>query len=461
MNDTATAVEAGGVSNGTTGTNPTGNVLTNDTDVDAGDSKTVSGVVAGPSASAVGSVGSNVTGTYGSISIAADGSYTYTVNNSNAAVQALRTTANTLNDVFTYRVVDAGGLTSLATLTVTIQGANDAPVAVADTATAMEAGGAQWASSVIAYSTAYGGLSGQWGAQQVLGAPNTSLYGDLPTAWSPSSASGTLDYITVGFTNAVYANGITVRETCGNGFVYQLDVLDDQGVYHTVWSGTDPSQPGTPVDFFVSIPQTSYLVVGVKVYVNTQLNGGNYDEIDAIRLHGIASVGSNPTGNVLTNDTDVDIVGNGETKTVSGVAAGSVASAAGSVGVSVSGSYGSINIAADGSYTYSVDNSNASVQSLRTSSDTLSDIFTYTVTDAGGLNSTTQVTVTIQGANDAPAAVNDTATAVEAGGLNNSGTGVSPVGNVLTNDTDVDAGIPKRSLQSLPVQDRRPPAVWL
>ncbi len=129
------------MSNGTAGTNPTGNVLTNDTDVDNGDTKTVSGVVAGPSASAVGSVGTGVTGTYGSINIAANGAYTYTVDNSNAAVQALRLSSHTLTDTFTYQVVDTGGLTSLATITVTIQGANDAPTAVNDAATAVEAGG--------------------------------------------------------------------------------------------------------------------------------------------------------------------------------------------------------------------------------------------------------------------------------------------------------------------------------
>ncbi len=37
--DVATAVEAGGTSNGTAGTNPTGNVLTNDTDIDSGIAK--------------------------------------------------------------------------------------------------------------------------------------------------------------------------------------------------------------------------------------------------------------------------------------------------------------------------------------------------------------------------------------------------------------------------------------
>ncbi|MFN9750759.1 MAG: cadherin domain-containing protein, partial [Planctomycetota bacterium] len=125
--DTAIAVEAGGVSNGTAGTNPSGNVLTNDTDVDAGDTKAVTGVAAGTVGSASGNVASNVTGTYGSINISANGTYTYTVDNSNAAVQALRTSGNTLTDTFTYTMRDAAGLTSTTQVTITIQGANDAP----------------------------------------------------------------------------------------------------------------------------------------------------------------------------------------------------------------------------------------------------------------------------------------------------------------------------------------------
>ncbi len=237
--DTATAVEAGGTSNGTAGTNPTGNVLTNDTDPDSagnGETKTVSGVAAGTVASASGSVAANVTGTYGSITIAANGAYTYTVDNNNATVQALRISGQTITDVFTYTMTDAAGATSTTQITVTIQGANDAPTAVADTATAVEAGG---------------------------------------------TSNGT--------------------------------------------------------------------------------------------------AGTNPTGNVLTNDTDPDSAGNGETKTVSGVAAGTVASASGSVAANVTGTYGSINIAANGAYTYTVDNNNATVQALRISGQTITDVFTYTM----------------------------------------------------------------------------------
>ncbi|MFN9912776.1 MAG: VCBS domain-containing protein, partial [Pirellulaceae bacterium] len=95
-------------------------------------------------------------------------------------------------------------------------------------------------------------------------------------------------------------------------------------------------------------------------------------------------------------------------------------------------------VGANGAYTYVVDESNTAVQALRLSSQTLQDVFTYTVTDTGGLTSTTQVTITIQGANDTPTAVADTNTAVEAGGLSNGTAGLNPTGNVLTNDTDVD-----------------------
>lgn len=125
--DSVVAIEAGGVSNGTAGTNPTGNVLSNDTDPDAGDSRTVIGVVAGSTLVAAGSVGTGVTGNYGSITIGTDGSYTYTVDNNNSTVQALRNSSETIADVFAYTVEDNEGLTSSTQVTITIQGENDDP----------------------------------------------------------------------------------------------------------------------------------------------------------------------------------------------------------------------------------------------------------------------------------------------------------------------------------------------
>jgi len=115
--DTASATEAGGVANATAGVNPSGNVLNND---QSSNTKTVTAISGG-------TVGTARAGTYGSLTLNADGTYTYTVNNSNAAVQALRTNADTLTDTFTYTMADNTAATSTSTLTITIHGANDAP----------------------------------------------------------------------------------------------------------------------------------------------------------------------------------------------------------------------------------------------------------------------------------------------------------------------------------------------
>ncbi|MFN9417659.1 MAG: beta strand repeat-containing protein, partial [Pirellula sp.] len=128
--DTNSALEAGGVNNGSLGVNPTGNVFDNDSDADVVDTKTVIGVAPGSVSSSMGSVSSVVNGSFGSISITTNGSYTYTVDNSNPTVQALRTNSDTLQDVFTYTMHDADGVTSTTQITITIHGANDTPYAI-------------------------------------------------------------------------------------------------------------------------------------------------------------------------------------------------------------------------------------------------------------------------------------------------------------------------------------------
>ncbi|MGO7273631.1 hypothetical protein ACCT28_37180, partial [Rhizobium ruizarguesonis] len=62
--DAGDATEKGGVANGSGGVVASGNVLTNDTDPDAGDTKTVSAVSFGATS---GTLGSALNGTYGSL----------------------------------------------------------------------------------------------------------------------------------------------------------------------------------------------------------------------------------------------------------------------------------------------------------------------------------------------------------------------------------------------------------
>ncbi|MEA4872796.1 MAG: VCBS domain-containing protein, partial [Synergistaceae bacterium] len=103
-----------------------GNVITNDTDVDHLDTREVTGVAAGTPASASDSVASDVTGTYGTVNVNADGTYTYTLDNTNGSVQALAE-GEALTDTFTYTITDSQGATSSAALTVTLHGTNDTP----------------------------------------------------------------------------------------------------------------------------------------------------------------------------------------------------------------------------------------------------------------------------------------------------------------------------------------------
>ncbi|MBQ0933626.1 Ig-like domain-containing protein, partial [Ideonella alba] len=97
-----------------------------DTDVD-GDTLSVSAVSFG---GANGTVGQPLAGAWGTLTLNADGSYTYVPN---AAAQALDDGESQF-DVFTYTVTDPSGLTSTSTLTLTVTGRNDAPVAVDDSA---------------------------------------------------------------------------------------------------------------------------------------------------------------------------------------------------------------------------------------------------------------------------------------------------------------------------------------
>ncbi len=426
--DTATAVEAGGVANGTAGNNPTGNVLTNDTDVDAGDSKTVSGVAAGVTGSVSTNVGIAVTGDYGSIILLADGSYEYTVDNSNAAVQALRLSSQTLSDVFTYTMSDAGGLTSTTQITVTIQGSNDNPVANVDTATAVEAGGVN--NSGIGFQPVGNVLANDTDVDSTTNGETKTVTG--VAAGAQSSATGNVGSVVTGDYGAIIllADGsyeYTVDDS--NAAVQALRIngqtLDDVFTYTVTDAG--------------GLTSTTQITITVRGRNDNPV--GVNDTATAVEAGGVnnSGIGFQPVGNVLANDTDVDSNANGETKTVSGVAAGAQSSVTGNVGSTVTGNYGSIILLADGSYEYTVDDSNAAVQALRLSSQTLADVFTYEVVDAGGLTSLATITVTIQGANDNPVANVDTATAVEAGGVNNSGIGFQPVGNVLANDTDVDS----------------------
>ena len=79
----------------------------------------------------------SVTGTYGTLVLdASTGAYTYTLNNSAAAVQALGASSSE-TETFSVQVSDSANTTTAQNLSFTIKGANDAPSSVALSSTSV------------------------------------------------------------------------------------------------------------------------------------------------------------------------------------------------------------------------------------------------------------------------------------------------------------------------------------
>ena len=121
------------------------------------------------------------------------------------------------------------------------------------------------------------------------------------------------------------------------------------------------------------------------------------------------------TGNVLTNDTGLDL---SVTPTATDGAALN---------------YGTLTLNADGSYSYEIDNTNSAVQALD-ETETLTETYTYTVTDAEGDTTTETLTITINGVDDAIATIEDTNSIAE-------DATAAVTGNVLDNDTGLDLSV--------------------
>ncbi|WP_246801505.1 DUF4082 domain-containing protein [Bradyrhizobium genosp. L] len=523
--DTGNATEKGGIANGSGGSPASGNVLTNDTDPDTGDTKAVSAVSFG---STNGTLGTALAGAHGSLVLNADGTYTYTVNENDATVQALRLSTDTVSDVFNYTMRDTAGATSSTTLTIAIHGANDAPVLASQTATQNAVVGSPFSLALPAgtFTDVDTGDSLTYAATKADGTALPAWLTFNPTTRTFSGTPGSTNVGTLSVkTTVTDLGGLTAGETFNIGVTTtaqvslfnststpQLTGLNDGtplevGVKFSssaagsitalkfyrsagdtgsdlldLWSSTGTKlasvtfsntsatgwqtvQLTTPVaitanttyvasyhtngtyvatnNYFTSAVTSGSLTApsgtnGVYAYGGTSTAGifptstyssGNYfadvvftpsggsspgntpptavaDTGNATEKGGIAngSGGSPASGNVLTNDTDPDT---GDTKAVAAVSFGSTN---GTLGTALAGAHGSLVLNADGTYTYTVNENDATVQALRLSTDTVSDVFNYTMRDTAGATSSTTLTIAIHGANDAPVLASQTAT---------------------------------------------------
>ncbi|OPY94964.1 hypothetical protein A5906_11475 [Bradyrhizobium sacchari] len=326
---TGSVVEAGGTSPGTPVA--TGTLLAADVDNPA---NTFVAVTA-PTASAQ---------DYGSFNITAAGVWTYVLDNSNIAVQALND-GDTLTDSFT--VTSADG--TAQTVTITINGSNDGAVISGTTAGAViEAGGV------------------------ANGTPGTPTATGTLTAVDPDNAANAFTAV------------ITPKTSAGGFGTFTMTAL---GTWTYTLDNSNSAVQALNVGNTLHDQFTVTTVDGTPQLVTITINGTN----DAAVISG-ATTGSvleaggispgTPVATGTLSDTDVDNPANTFTAVTSPTAS--------------DGGYGTFTMTAAGVWTYTLDNNNSVVDALDVG-DTLTDHFTVTSIDG----TTQEVTITIHGASDA------------------------------------------------------------
>ena len=464
--DVSAALEAGGLNNTTAGSNAAGNVIANsDTDpnstyvIDLVNNKVltvqdslslskVSNATAGTSAiPTAGSTsttgGAVVAGLYGTLTIGADGSYNYAVNNSLAAVQALRGTANTLTDTYTYTVTDGKGGFSTTTLSITVKGANDNPIAVDDYNFAKES-----IESTVSNQYASTDLIGAKATGNVL--PNDTdvdAYGETKTVTSLiATASGQTDGPTVlNFANGVpssvkvgfyvytaaspltplMVNGVqvTVSSIVGNNVQLSADAkLSVGGTLYFSSSNTSITSNGGSATYTAAAPSTG---TGVSVSLTT----------DGYIAKGMTVSGTGVTAGTTVTAVTYDASGKVTGVTLSQnatIASNTTLTFSAAAGTTLTGHYGTLVLSADGSYVYTPFANNPALNA----GDQVLDEFRYRMQDAAGATSDATLHITVLGSGPSdPNANADTVTATEAGGVANGTAGTNPTSNLLTNDT--------------------------
>ncbi|WP_447017897.1 retention module-containing protein, partial [Shewanella algae] len=342
-----------------------GNLL--DNDVQGGDTAQVTAAGSGGNLDNAVSNQSQVSGSYGLLTLNADGSYSYQINSAAQAVQALAQ-GESLTEVFSYLLTDADGDTSVQTLTITITGTNDVPVI--STPQPGEADGAvreagQFDDGSIDPGTP--GVSGQLSASDV---DNGAVL-----IWS-GSADSPLGSFSI--------------DAATGAWNYQLDNAAADGLLEGEirtenFSVTVTDEFGASAQQLVTIT-----IIGTNdaPILSADSSGSLTEDLDVI--NGMLSDSDS------LSFTDVDI---GDSHVVSSSYNGDVSWSGGALDQATQDALAA-GFSADNSG-WSYDIANSLVQFLAVG-ETITLSFTLTVTDAFGASDSQLVTLTINGTNDGP-----------------------------------------------------------
>src|SRR5882724_3172895 len=407
-----------------------GNVLANDSDVDKSDVLAVSAVDGSAD-----NVGTAIEGIYGTLQLNANGSYSYTPDDSKTAVQALGA-GETATDEFSYTVSDGHGGSANATLTITVTGTNDPPVPNPDEATTAE-------DTPVTIA--------------VLG-NDTDVDGDPLTVSSASALHGTVvinDNGTLTYTPAANYNGPdTISYTANDGTV-------DSNVATVAVTVTPVNDPPVAVDDDPVTTAEDTAVIVTVLGNDTDVDGDALTVSSASALHGTVVINDDGTltytpaanyngpdtisytandgtvdSNVATvavtvtpvNDPPVAVDDSVTTAEDTPILVPMLANDTDTendplTAVIVSGpTHGTLTVNADGGYVYTPNGDYNG-----------SDSFTYRANDGAANSNVATVNITVTAVNDAPVAVGDEYSTDEDKSLTVAAAGV------LANDGDIDS----------------------
>ncbi|MCA0186229.1 MAG: tandem-95 repeat protein [Proteobacteria bacterium] len=347
--------------------------------------------------------GTIVTGLYGNLRIGTDGSYTYTLDNANPTVNALKA-GDTLTEVFSYTLADPGALTDVAQLTITINGITDGnpsitPVdgngAAAGQTTVFEAGLTTLVDTSETNTgditlTADDGLDSIRVDGTLITLAQLNTLGTTPITITTSKGELTL----TGFTAGSTVGGIPTSGT----LTYSYTLSQAQTT-----PGVDESTDVLALEINDAGGASASGALTVRIVDDQPTANADINNVS----ESLTTAPTATTGNVFAAGSAGDTADRLGADVVPGpVTQVSFGATPGTIGTPLAGAYGSLTLAADGSYTYNLDNTNPTVNALK-SGDILTEVFSYTITDKDGDTATTSLTITINGQNDPPVAVDD------------------------------------------------------
>ncbi|HXX93634.1 MAG TPA: hypothetical protein VEN81_08365 [Planctomycetota bacterium] len=122
-----------------------------------------------------------------------------------------------------------------------------------------------------------------WSAMQATGKPDTHAAGDARTAWASMEADGGLEWLELGYENAVVPTSVRIHETFNPGAVVKIEGQDLGGDWRVLWEGKDPLHEAIGW-LEVAVPAGT-AIRSIRVILDTASVPG-WNEIDAVELVG-------------------------------------------------------------------------------------------------------------------------------------------------------------------------------